>query len=200
MFNLIMRNFDWALDNGTMHVSRFLEYTDDHIAEQFRQQSNLLLDRLATLPCLFMTEGIRDEIGYVGWVSRARLAGKEVLFEYSLDATVPPLQNSMLYDNRAALDMRYDFEFSRNHWAVKDVDLFRFLYRTVVPRRQRKSVFQLPEHEKIEMSLASAMMPFDAGYSAVYESIREATENAGLSASARMTFGKMPWSFKMWLR
>jgi hypothetical protein len=78
------------------------------------------------------------------------------------------------------LDMRHDFEFSRNHWAVKDVGLFRFLYRNAVPRRHRPTVFHLPEQEKIELALASAMMPFDAKYNAVYDTIRQASEKVGL--------------------
>jgi hypothetical protein len=57
MFNLIMRPFDWATGRGTMPVGRIFEYTDDHIAEQFKQRGNLLLDQLVTLPCLFMLEG-----------------------------------------------------------------------------------------------------------------------------------------------
>ena len=104
----------------------------------------------------------------------------DVSFEYTLDAELPPLQNSMIYANRMALDMPYDFEFSRNHWAVKDVDLYRFLLRNVRPRRQRPTVFQIPEHEDIEPVLASAMMPFDAGFNPVYDSIRQAADNAGL--------------------
>jgi hypothetical protein len=180
MFNLIMRSVDWDSGRETMPISRFFEYTDEHIAGQFRQNGNLLLDRLTALPCLFMQEGIRDEIAYVGQTNRARLVGNEVSFEYTLDAEVPPLQNSMIYVNRMALDMPHDFEFSRNHWAVKDVDLYRFLLRNVRPRRQRPTVFQIPEHEDVEPVLASAMMPFDAGFNPVYDSIRQAADNTGL--------------------
>lgn len=180
MFNLIMRSFDWDNGREAMLLGRFFEYTDDHIADKFRQNGNLLLDRLTALPCLFMPEGIRDEIAYVGQVNRARIVGNEVSFEYTVDAEVPQLQNSMIYANRMALDMPHDFEFSRNHWAVKDVDLYRFLLRNVRPRRQRPTVFQIPAHEDIEPSLASAMMPFEAGFNPVYDSIRQAADNAGL--------------------
>lgn len=140
----------------------------------------LLLDRLTALPCLFMQEGVRDEIAYVGQVNRARIVGNEVSFEYTLDTEVPTLQNNMIYANRMALDMPRDFEFSRNHWAVKNVDLYRFLLRNVRPRRQRPTVFQIPEHENIEPALASAMMPFDAAFNPVYDSVRQAADNAGL--------------------
>lgn len=180
MFNLIMRSVDWNSGRETMPVGRCFEFTDDHIAEQFRETGSPLLDRLIALPCLFMPEGTRDEIAYVGQINKARILGKEVSFEYTLDAEVPPLRNSMIYTNRMALDMPQDFEFSRNHWAVKDVDLYRFLLRNVQPRRQRPTVFQIPEHENIELALASAMMPFDAGFNPVYESIRSAADNVGL--------------------
>jgi hypothetical protein len=93
---------------------------------------------------------------------------------------VPPLKNSLLFENRAALDMPTDFEFSRNHWAVKDVDLYRFLLRNVRPRRQRPTVFQIAEHENIEPTLASAMMPFDPSFNQVFDSISRATQNVGL--------------------
>ena len=180
MFNLILRPFDWGTGRGTMFISRLFEYTEDDIADQFKQGRNLLLDRLARLPCLFMQEGVGDEIAYAGQINRAREAGNEVSFEYTLDAEMPPLQNSVIYANRMGLDMRLDFEFSRNHWAVKDVDLYRFLLRNVRPRRQRPMVFQIPEHEKIEPALVSVMMPFDAGFNAVFASIRQAAENVGL--------------------
>ena len=180
MFNLIVRSVDWDNGRETMPVGRLFEYTDDHIADRFRQNTNPLLDRLTALPCLFMREGIWDEIAHVGQINRARIVGNEVSFEYTLDAEVPPLQNSVIYANRMALDMPHDFEFSRNHWAVKDVDLYRFLLRNVQPRRKRPTVFQIPEHEHIEPALASAMMPFEVGFNQVYESIRQAADNAGL--------------------
>jgi hypothetical protein len=180
MFNLIMRSVDWGAGRETMSIGRVFEYTDDHITEQFRQNGIPDLARLTALPCLFMQEGTRDEIAYVGQINRTRIVGGEIAFEYILDTEVPPLLNSTIYANRVELDMPQDFEFSRNHWAVKDVDLYRFLLRNVRPRRQRPTVFQIPEHENLEPTLASVMMPFDAGFNSVYESIRIASEAAGL--------------------
>lgn len=180
MFNLLMFNADWPSGRVTVPMGRMFEYTDDHITEQFREGGNPLLERLTALPCLFCEEGTTTETAYVGQINRARIVGRDVSLEISIDTEVPPLQNSMLYANRAELHMPHDFEFSRNHWAVKDVDLYRFLLRNVRPRRQRPSVFQIPEHENIEPTLASAMMPFDAGFNAVYEAIQQASSNAGL--------------------
>jgi len=139
-----------------------------------------MIERLTALPCLFCEEGVTDEVAYVGQINRARIAGRDLALEISLDSEVPPLQNHVIYANRIELDMPHDFEFSRNHWAVKDIDLYRFMLRNVRPRRQRPAVFQIPEHENIESTLASAMMPFDASFVAVYESIQDAATSAGL--------------------
>lgn len=180
MFNLLMFNADWQSGRVTISMGRMFEYTDDHIADQFQDGGALLLDSLISLPCLFCKEGTAGETAYVGQINRARIVGKELSLEVSLDTDVPPLQNSMIYANRMELNMPHDFEFSRNHWAVKDVDLYRFLLRNVRPRRQRPTVFEIPEHESIESSLASAMMPFDAGFNTVYDAIRQAADNSGL--------------------
>lgn len=180
MFNLLMFNVDWSSGRATVPMGRMFEYTDDHITEQFRRDGDVLLDRLTSLPCLFCEEGTTDEPAYVGQINRARISGRDVVLEISFDAEVPPMQNRAIYASRTELDMPHDFEFSRNHWAVKDVDLYRFLLRNVRPRRQRPTVFQISEHESIEPTLASAMMPFDAGFAAVYDSIRQAAESAGL--------------------
>ncbi|MBU0555418.1 MAG: hypothetical protein KKD64_12115 [Alphaproteobacteria bacterium] len=180
MFNLVMRWFEWADGVGTMPVGRMFEYTEDHVADQFRQERLPLLERLTRLPCLFMGEGVGDEVCHVGTMTRARIANNEVHFEFALDREVPPLTNAVIFAGRRQLDMPHEFEFSRNHWAVKDVDLYRFLMRNVRSGRQRPSVFQLSDHENIEPLLASAMMPFDAAFTPVYDSIRQAAEAAGL--------------------
>lgn len=181
MFNLLMFNAEWPSGRVTVPIGRMFEYTDDHITSQFRDSgNNLLLDRLTSLPCLFCEEGTADETAYVGQINRARIVGKDLSLEISFDTEVPSLNNRTLYTNRAELNMPHDFEFSRNHWAVKDVDLYRFLLRNIRPRRQRPTVFQISEHESIEPSLASAMMPFDTAFNPIYDSIREAADSTGL--------------------
>lgn len=180
MFNLLMFNVDWTSGRATVPIGRMFERTDDYTADQFRQGGDPLLERLTSLPCLFCEEGTTDEVACVGQINRARITGRDVSLEITFDADVPALQNSMIYANRMELSMPDDFEFSRNHWAVKDVDLYRFLLRNVRPRRQRPVVFPIPEHENIEPTLVSTMMPFDAAFNAVYDAIREATDNTGL--------------------
>lgn len=164
----------------TIPSSRMFEYTSEAIAADYLRNGAPLLDRLSALPCLFCEEGVEDQVAYVGQINRSRLIGKDVSIEIEFDEDVPQIQNSFIYTNRFALEMPHDFEFSRNHWAVKDVDLYRFLLGKVRPRRQRPTVFQIPEHENIEPTLVSAMMPFDAGFNPTYDAIREAAEGAGM--------------------
>lgn len=182
MFNLIMLNIDWTSGRGSIPIDRIFAYTEDGLRDEFKSDNRPNIDKLRELPCLFMEEGTDDEVAYVGQIIHARFAGHDVQFEYALDREVPPLKNSTIYANRAALDMNdaRSFEFSRNHWAIKDVDLYRFLLRNVRPRRQRPIVFQIPEHENIEPTLVSAMMPFEAGFDIIYDSIRQAAANVGL--------------------
>jgi hypothetical protein len=175
-----MRSVDWDTGVETMPIERMLEYTDPVIAEKFRISGVLQLDLLTALPCLFMEEGTDDETARVGQIRAARIVGRDISFEFAFDPEVPPLRNSTVYANRIAVDMRNEFEFSRNHWAVKDVDLYRFLLRNVRPRRQRPTVFEIAEHESIDAVLASAMMPFAPGFTPVYECIQQAARAVGL--------------------
>ncbi|MCE9849671.1 MULTISPECIES: hypothetical protein [Aeromonas] len=181
MFNLLMFSVDWR-ESGTVSVSkeRVFGYTDDHIAEQFIDQGGQpYLDKLKALPCLFCNEGYRDEIAYVGRITDARFSGREIILQVRFDPNVPPLMNSLMYANRTELNMLGTLAFSRNHWAVKDVDLYQFLLRNFQPARSRPTVFNIPEHENINETLASAMMPFDASFTAVYASIKQAANNVG---------------------
>ncbi|HHQ4530790.1 TPA: hypothetical protein ACSP1Y_004625 [Aeromonas hydrophila] len=182
MFNLLMLSVDWN-EVGSIGISkqRVFEYTDDYIAEQFIDQGGQpYLDKLKALPCLFCNEGYRDELAYVGRITDARFSGKEITLQISFDPDIPPIRNSLLYENRTELNMIGTLAFSRNHWSVKDVDLYRFLLRNLRPTRSLPTVFEIPQHESINESLVSAMMPFDASFTAVYASIKQAAQNVGM--------------------
>ncbi|MFA7258068.1 MAG: hypothetical protein WC013_00970 [Aeromonas bestiarum] len=182
MFNLLMFSVDWQ-KSGTVRVSteRVFGYTDDHITNRFiDNMGRPVLDDLKALPCLFCVEGKDDELAYAGRIEEARFAGKEIVLKISLDPDVPPVTNRTLYENRVELNMVTPIAFTRNNWAVKDIDLYRFLLRNIRPMRSRPSVFEIPEYESIDQYLVSAMMPFDAKFKGVYASIKEAAENVGL--------------------
>jgi hypothetical protein len=148
MFNVIMRHYDWNDRAASVELGRMFEFTDANLSAQFKDGDLPALDRLRSLPCLFIPEGIQDQVCRVGTVTSARITNDEVRYEYALDPDVPPMQNSFLFAHKGELDMdrhRHSWDWSRNHWAVKDVDLYRFLLRRVNPRRQRPSVFNIPE-------------------------------------------------------
>jgi hypothetical protein len=145
------------------------------------QDGQLNLQSLLTLPTLFMeeTSGRGDQIARVGTITRARVQGREIVLEYTYDATLPPILNKALKEFSADLDIA-DFEFYRTHWAVKDVDLFRVLLQHLQPRRASPKVFQLADPENIEPTLISVMMPFNAAFDAVYRTLKETAEAVGL--------------------
>jgi len=170
----------WGEGRDTASVGRLFEYTDDEVAARFKDGDKLLLNNLIQQPCIFMQEGTDDQIAHVGTITRARITGKEIAIEYTYDLDIPPLLNSTIFASKTDYDMPHEFEFSRTHWAVKDVDLYRVLLRNFKPRRKRPSVFTIPENEKIEPTLVSAMMPFDAGFLAVFECLKASAEKVGL--------------------
>ena len=182
MFNLLMQGVPWEVGRGSVQLGRMFEYTEEAVANRLKDGQLPRVAKLTELPCLFMQEGVDDEIGRVGTIIRARIVGGEVAFEYSYDPQVPPLINRTIFGHRTDFDMPHEFEFSRSHWAVKDVDLFRLVLRLAHPRRQRPTVFTIEEYEQIQPTLVSVMMPFDAGFDAIYERIRRAASEAGLHA------------------
>ncbi|RNJ46931.1 hypothetical protein B5V01_34025 [Mesorhizobium erdmanii] len=181
MFNLVMLNVDWNNDRQAVPLDRIFEYTANQIRTQFQQGNAPNLDGMMRLPCLFMEEGDADQIAYVGRIFNARVGGGEVVIQYAVDREVPPLRNRFIFEHRAAFDMTQRFEFSRNHWAVKDTDLFQVLLRFQrAPTRQMPVVFRLEEHEAVDPLQASAMMPFAGAFNAVYAVIEQAARNAGM--------------------
>jgi hypothetical protein len=181
MFNLLVKGNGWADGRDTMPAERTFEYTDDDITQQFAPEKQLQFVALMRLPALFLEESDNrpDQLAHVGTITRARLSGRTISLEYAYDTTLPPITNRFLESVAAELDM-HDFEFSRTHWAIKDVDLFRVLLRHQQPSRHRPRVFQIAETENIEPLLVSAMMPFQPSFDAVYATLQGTATAAGL--------------------
>ena len=102
--------------------SRFLEYTAEAIAEQL---SGLTVEAMSTLmswPCLLMEEGRGTEQAYVGKIVKFEAEGTSLRITFVPFATGAPIQNDDIWRVRNQLGIQ-QFEFSRNHFAVKDADL-----------------------------------------------------------------------------
>jgi hypothetical protein len=181
MFNLLISGSGWADDRDTMPSGRAFEYTNDGLVERFKPNGKLDFAALIQLPTLFMEESSRakNQVARVGRILSARESGRDIALEYVYDQSVPPLTNSAIEAFAQELDIG-EWEFTRTHWAIKDIDLFRTLLRHAQPRRQKPRVFTLLEPEAIEPELVSAMMPFDASFAEVYDTLKLASEDAGL--------------------
>lgn len=180
MFNLIVTySEDWPGEIVNVPIGRIFEHTEKYIQDRFSDNGVASLDQLAQLPCMFMMEGVDDQLACTGRITRVRIIGKEVELSFAIDRDVGPFRNRDIYTQRRQLLMD-DWEFSRNHWAVKDVDLYRTLFPIAVPQRQLPTVFRVSSPDQVDRGLVSAMMPFDAGFDAVANAIRLAADNAGL--------------------
>lgn len=192
MFNLIVSG---NLENGrkgSMYVSRVFEDTEEDIKVRFKPEGELDFSQVRQLPTIFMDEGIGDEVATVGWIERIeRRTGRyseEYRFEYRRDPDVPSMSNADIYNMADELGIS-NFEFSRNHWAIKDVDLFRVLFRHQASKRPQPSVFTLSENPVVS-SRVSVMMPFQPGFANVYTTLKATVEEAGFECHRADDFWK----------
>lgn len=181
MFNMIVKSSAWEDGHDEFSARRVFEYTGDLLVARFKPNGQLDFRALAALPTLFVQEssGQGNEIGRVGTITRARLLGPKVILDYTYDLGISGIPNKALQASAGDLDID-DFEFSRTHWSVKDTDLFRVLLRGAQPKRLKPAVFNLPDHENIEPTLVSAMMPFHPGFDRVYEALQSVAGAVGL--------------------
>jgi len=177
MFHLLVRSSGWAESRDSMSGDRIFEYIDKVLSEQFKPAGQLDAARVTKLPALFVSEtgGRGDQRTRVGTITCARPSGRDVALEYTYDSAVPPIPNEELERLASELDIEL-FEFSRTHWSIKDIDLFRVLLRNRLQRRQTPRVFQLADREVVEDALISVMMPFHPSFDAVCATLRRAAE------------------------
>jgi hypothetical protein len=177
MFNLIVSTGVQSQTSGTILAGRVFEHTDKRLEAQFKPGGQLDIAALMSLPTIFMEEGTSDEIAGVGWLSRVEPQGSDYKLRFALDAVVPRLTNGDILAMASELQIE-DWEFSRNHWAVKDVDLFHTLYKKKMGERPVPRVFPL-SHNPVNPKLISIMMPFEAGSTETYQTVKAAIEAAG---------------------
>jgi hypothetical protein len=181
MFNLLVSGSGWADDRDTILSGRAFEHTVNDLVARFKPKGKYDFAALLQLPALFLEESspAKNQIARVGRILSARESGRDIALEYAYDQSVPPLTNATIESLAQELDIG-EWELTRTHWAIKDIDLFHVLLRHAQPRRQKPRVFTLSEPEIIEPELVSAMMPFDASFADVYGTLKAASEDAGL--------------------
>lgn len=128
MYSLLVSYQEKGSPSSAIEIKedRFLEYTSDPIRSQLANLSTEAADCLKAWPCLLMQEGRGEEIVHLIQISTVILQMGLIKLTYSIVSGQPVLLNDALWKMRHDLDIA-DFEFSRNHWAVKDRDLLLIL-------------------------------------------------------------------------
>jgi predicted nucleotide-binding protein len=130
MYSLLVSPLVGDDDTGTFDISRsrFLECTGSAIASQLQSLSVEATECIKSWPCVLMREGRGEELASVAQVTAIREAGADITIAISPGSSEPRLVNDALWRLRGDLDIE-QFGFSRNHWAIKDRDLFGILRR-----------------------------------------------------------------------
>ena len=105
---------------------RFLEYTGSSIEAQLENLSIEAIDCLKSWPCLVMQEGRGEEVVHLAQITTVDVGAQKISLVFSPVAQVKVLVNDAIWKLRQDLDIA-EFEFNRNHWAVKDRDLLSIL-------------------------------------------------------------------------
>lgn len=177
MYNLLV-----GFREGTAIASRVLEHTVDGVRARVAPQGVPDERLLMGLPTLVMPEiGQGDaEFARIGQIVDLIRQGGTYTYRFVPDPNVAPVSLETLLANaeRWGID---EFEFYRTHWAVKDVDLYASLWSTVAGSSMPgPKAFRLPTDKLQSHDLVAVMMPFDAQFTPVYETLQEAASDAGM--------------------
>ena len=184
MFNLLMSGNGWEPNRRAFGRGRTLEYTEANLVARFMPSGVIDIAVVSQLPALFVAETSYDnsqEPANIGTLTRIRSIGPglDYQLEYTYDPDIPPITNAKLKELRHELGIE-EFEFSRTHWAIKDVDLFKVLLRAGLGQRPKPKVFNLTD-DPVDENLVAVMMPFDAQFNPVYATLQGAVTVLGMT-------------------
>ncbi|PUB26909.1 hypothetical protein C8K30_105136 [Promicromonospora sp. AC04] len=176
MYNLLI-----GFGDGLAFGGRVFEHTDQIVREYVQPAGAVDPSRLVNLPTLVMPEtgdSSSQQVARIGRITSLQRTGADYRFTFVENPGFPALSTDRVVS--LAQDLQIDtWEFTRTHWAVKDVDLYGVLLGGGAAEQLAPQVFKFPVHLPREKDLVAVMMPF-AGFGAVYEAIKEAVERAGL--------------------
>lgn len=140
MYNLIVGDTGEGIGVhvGVYGRDRMLEYTDPLIRQYMTTSPHAAglstggpdwpePSRLLNLPTLLMPElGFADcrQVARVGRLEYLQVVGGEYRFRFLPNPAVHEISNATIEAAAVDLGITNKFEFSRTHWAVKDVDLY----------------------------------------------------------------------------
>ncbi len=189
VFNLLIGYADD--DDEIAPGNRLFEYTDDGVREYLGTD---YVPALTMLPTLSMPEIQDDSSGQfarVGTIAPAHNTRWGQAFKFIPNSNIEPIPVEAIRTlaDRLAISADRWGEFSRTHWAVKDIDLFRVLLEHQSVQRRggtgsfRKSgAVQFPVDTPRDPKLVAVMMPFAKHFDVVHETIQDAVADAGLTS------------------
>ena len=129
MYHLLVSASGWE-SRDLLGSDRIFESTQDRLAKIFKPNGVLDQSKISQIPALFVSEirGSGSQLARVGNINRVENRGKEMRLEYHFDSGILPIPNVMLQKMSSELDIG-EYEFSRTHWAIKDVNLFHVLLK-----------------------------------------------------------------------
>ena len=165
---------------GRFFKSRLFEYTDPPLLERYKSD----LSRLAELPTLIVAEAIPNgnaqSPAFFSRIDGVHNSGKEVVF------TFRHLYARMSSEDIFGLDgLQFDpWEHSRTHWAVKEGDLLERLFGYIERRFEnpQPKLFSVSEWPLPPLGHVAVMMPFDAKFDSVHETIKAACSDLNLAS------------------
>lgn len=186
MYQLLMTGYmGWNGTRGTMNRTRVFEHTAEILKERFKPggvMGTLDVASVRGIPALFAgeTHGDQPQFARLGSITNVTTIGNDYQVEYVYDVEVPPITQARLTQLAPVLDID-EWEFNRNHWAIKDVDLYRVLLKSgIKPPPREPTVFQLAP-PPIDENLISVMMPFAANFASVYTAIQGVAAELGMT-------------------
>ncbi len=177
MYNLLV-----GFPDGSAHVSRVFEYTADSVLSTFQPQGVPDVAALMGLPTVVMPEIGQGEaeVARLGRIVDLTRQGNNLMYRFVPDTNVSPISLAKMQADAGRWGMQ-DFEFYRTHWAVKDVDAYAALWASVAGSSMPgPKAFRLPTDKLQSQDLVAVMMPFDAKFTSVYETLREAAAEVGM--------------------
>ncbi|WP_423446206.1 nucleotide-binding protein [Kocuria sp. KSNUG] len=120
----------------SVDADRVLEHTEKSLVGLFRtdsSESSINWEALLKLPVLLMpeTQNARvEQVARVGSVSKLRKEAKGYEYTFVPDLEIEPIPTSVIEAHAETFQIDAErWEFSRTHWAVKNVDLYKVLVR-----------------------------------------------------------------------
>lgn len=179
MYNLLV-----GLRDGSARAERVVEFTDAEVMSYVAPAGKVDPSRLLNLPTLVMPElgdSSSRQVARIGHIENLTLTGADYTYRFVPNPDIGEIATGRIETAAQALNINVrGWEFTRTHWAVKDVDLYRVLRESIAGVRLTPRVFKFPVEVPPDPLLVAVMMPFDSAFDPVYEYIRSAVEGLGL--------------------